>query len=113
MRNVQVIDGADNCTFPIFQVTDDEFRQIFPGEGQDIELAEDFIARVGNEAASRLLEPIWSRPIAKSKINGLHGTLLFGFTSRRAHFPATRRERDWNFRSLNSAQRDMRRSEIE
>lgn len=30
MKNIQVIDGALNCTFSIFQATDGEFRLLFP-----------------------------------------------------------------------------------
>jgi hypothetical protein len=41
MKNIQVIDGADNCTFSIFQATDEEFAAIFPQSGQDIQLSED------------------------------------------------------------------------
>jgi hypothetical protein len=52
-----------NATFSLFQVTDLEFAAIFPGAGQDIELIEDFIERVGEEQASRILLPVWERPI--------------------------------------------------
>lgn len=30
MKNVQVIDGATNATFSLFQATDEEFAAIFP-----------------------------------------------------------------------------------
>ena len=36
MKNIQIIDGADNCTFSIFQATDEEFSLIFPEPLQDI-----------------------------------------------------------------------------
>ena len=32
MKNVQVIDRADNATFSIFQATGEEFVLIFPNE---------------------------------------------------------------------------------
>ena len=41
MKNIQIIDGAVNATYNIFQATDDEFRQIFPESGQDLEVVED------------------------------------------------------------------------
>jgi|GEM_PF-2911166 len=31
MKNIQVIDGAQNCTFSIFQATREEFSLLFPG----------------------------------------------------------------------------------
>ena len=37
MKNIQVIDGANNCSYDIFAVTDDEFKILFPDPGQDIE----------------------------------------------------------------------------
>ena len=30
MKNIQIIDGALNATFSVFQATDDEFASIFP-----------------------------------------------------------------------------------
>jgi hypothetical protein len=41
MKNIQVIDGALNCTFSIFQATDEEFLLLFPDPRQDIQYAED------------------------------------------------------------------------
>ncbi len=102
MKNVQVIDGADNCTFSIFQLTDDEFAQVFPGESQDIQFAEDL-----TQAAHRALAAAWERPIRKPDALGIHGTLFYGFAGRRGGFPASKRERDWDERALNAAQRRM------
>ncbi len=102
MRNVQVIDGADNCTFSLFQLTDEEFALVFPGDGQDIQFAEELTS-----AAKRALLAAWERPIRKSDAVGLHGTLFYGFADRRGSFPATRRERDWDARALNGAQRRL------
>jgi hypothetical protein len=58
MKNIQVIDRGLNCTFSIFQATDEEFALLFPEAGQDIQYAEDldFIA-IGDA-----LDRIWERP---------------------------------------------------
>ncbi len=32
-KNIQVIDGAVNCTYPIYSVTEEEFRVLFPENG--------------------------------------------------------------------------------
>ena len=37
MKNIQIIDRAENATFSLFQATDEEFDAIFPGDGQDME----------------------------------------------------------------------------
>jgi len=105
VKNIQIIDGALNCTFSLFQATEEEFRVIFPGAGQDIEFAEDLFQRIGEN--SRFLDPIWERPIAKPDANGIHGSLFFDFGRKRHLFPATKRERDWDPSALNAAQRRL------
>ena len=107
MKNIQVIDRAENCIFPIYQVTDKEFSVLFPGDRQDIEYAEDFAARVGHHAAGKILQKIWERPIRKQDIVGLHGTLFYEYEDRRTHFPVSQRECDFSHSVLNEAQRKM------
>lgn len=104
MRNIQIIDGANNATFSIFQATDDEFAAIFP-DGRDMELVEDLCERLGEEEAGRVLTPIWSRPILKRDAVGLHGTLFYDNEDR--HIPLTKREVDWDELSINQAQREL------
>ncbi|MGY3582421.1 hypothetical protein ACVIGB_000655 [Bradyrhizobium sp. USDA 4341] len=45
MKNIQVIDGAQNATFSIFQATDEEFELLFPG-GTDVAFREDIEERL-------------------------------------------------------------------
>ncbi|WLS08195.1 hypothetical protein Q9314_18790 [Shinella sumterensis] len=75
MKNIQIIDDADNATYSLFQATEAEFEAIFPN-GRDIELAEDLLDRLGEEMAGAVLAPIWSRPILKRDALGIHGTLF-------------------------------------
>jgi hypothetical protein len=75
MKNIQVIDGALNSTFSIFQATDEEFALFFPEPGQDIQFAEDLDPRVAETLGAN---PIWERPIRKRDAQGIHGTLFFG-----------------------------------
>ncbi|MDQ0468952.1 hypothetical protein [Labrys wisconsinensis] len=100
MKNIQVIDGADNCTFSIFQATNAEFALLFPAEGQDLQFAEDLDAQALNA-----LGPVWDRPIPKRDVQGIHGTLFYGFAGKRSHFPASKQEADWPADALNPAQR--------
>jgi hypothetical protein len=109
MKNIQVIDGAMNATFSIFQATDEEFEAIFPN-GHDIEFIEDFISRAGEKQASAVLSPLWNRPILKRDIQGLHGTLFYQFEERKQYYPVTKREIDWNELSINEAQRQLFRA---
>ncbi|MGF6228238.1 hypothetical protein QFZ27_002193 [Inquilinus ginsengisoli] len=109
MKNIQIIDGADNATFSIFQATDAEFAVIFP-DGQDIELAEDLVERIGEERAHAVMTPIWDRPILKRDAMGVHGTLFYDWDRRRIHLPTSKREVDWDEGSINEAQRRLFRS---
>ncbi|MFL5058726.1 MAG: hypothetical protein ACJ8DQ_01485 [Xanthobacteraceae bacterium] len=107
MKNIQIIDGALNATFSVFQATEEEFAAIFPADGQDMELIEDFIERVGQEQAGRILQPIWERPVLKRDVQGIHGTLYYNYADRRRYLPATKREVDWDDLSINFAQRQL------
>ena len=104
MKNVQIIDGASNATFSLFQATEDEFSAIFPG-GRDMELVEDLVERLGEERAANLLALLWNRPVLKREANGLHGTLFYDNSGRQ--IPQSKREVDWNDGSINPAQRTL------
>ena len=104
MKNVQIIDGANNATFSVFQATDEEYAALFPN-GRDMALAEDLIERLGEEEAGRVLAPLWNRPILKRDAMGIHGTLFYDNALRR--IPPSRREVDWDDRSINQAQRKL------
>ncbi|PBC05931.1 hypothetical protein CK220_01785 [Mesorhizobium sp. WSM3860] len=103
MRNIQIIDGALNATFSIFQATEEEFAAIFP-DGQDMELAEDLFERLGDEEAGRVLAQLWNRPILKRDALGIHGTLFYN--NERRQIPRSKREVDWDS-ALNEAQRNL------
>lgn len=107
MKNIQVIDGAENATYSLFEASDGEFEAIFPADGQDIEFIDDFVDRVGEQRAISVLNPLWERPIHKTKANGLHGTLYYGYEGRRKYFPDSKREIDRPSEQLNGAQRAL------
>jgi hypothetical protein len=90
MKNIQVIDGAGNCTYSLFAATDEEFGEIFPN-GADIEFAEDFFDRVGDEAGTTITSAIWKRPIEKKVALGIHGTLFYQLLQKKRYYP-TRKE---------------------
>lgn len=104
MKNIQIMDRAENATFSIFQTTDEAFAELFP-DGRDMEFIEDVIERLGEQRASELLDPLWERPVLKREIQGLHGTLFYEWSDRRKYFPESKREVDWDESSINDAQR--------
>lgn len=87
MKNIQVIDGALNCAYEIYSVTDDEFRVLFPGEGQDIEFIEDAIERVGDSTLGQMMSEVWKRPVAKTDVVGIHGTLFYELGFKKKYYP--------------------------
>lgn len=107
MKNIQIIDGADNATYSIFQATDDEFAQIFPLPGQDLEVVEDYVTRVGDDSARQTLTKLWERPAFKQQVQGIHGTLFYGYKEKAKYLPESRREMDRAAGSINSFEREM------
>ena len=86
MKNIQVIDGAENSTYSIFAATDDEFDAIFPA-GANIEFIEDFVERIGEEMGTRITMELWKRPVAKKEARGIHGTLFYQLTHKKRYYP--------------------------
>lgn len=93
MKNVQVIDGAANCTYSIYAFTDEEFLAIFPAPEQGVEFIEDALERLGPEALDEALEEVWARPVRKPEVIGIHGTLFYELAQKKRFYPS-KSERD-------------------
>lgn len=91
MKNVQVIDGADNCTYDIFGISDEGFALMFPN-GQDIEFISDFIERVGKNTAGAVTAPMWNRRRDKKKARGIHGTLFYQLDFKKEYYPTKKED---------------------
>ncbi len=86
MKNVQIIDGADNCTYDIFSIDDESFMLIFPN-GHDIEFVDDFRDRLGLEKANKILRLLWKKRADKKTVHGIHGTLFFQLQLKKEFYP--------------------------
>lgn len=86
MKNIQVIDGALNCTYSTYAATQEEFEMIFP-EGRDIEFDDDLVARLGEKEAASILGRIWDRLVDKKDARGIHGTLFFEWGHQKKYYP--------------------------
>jgi hypothetical protein len=106
MKNIQIIDGALNCTFSIFKATDEEFAFLFPEPGQEIQFAEDLAHLLAQEEVASALNRIWERPIRKRDVQGIHGTLFCGLDRYRSIY-REKREDGVDPRSVNAAQRRL------
>ncbi len=106
MKNIQVIDGAENCTFSIFQATEEEFALLFPQPGQDIQYAEDLFKMAATDKTNEALNRIWERPIRKQDVHGIHGTLFYQL-ERYKQWYRENREAAIDPSAINSAQRRL------
>lgn len=87
MKNIQVIDGAENSEYAIYAVTDEEFALIFPADGQNVEFIEDLIERLGEDNADKVFEHVWGRRVDKLDVVGIHGTLFYELLEKKRYYP--------------------------
>lgn len=88
MKNIQVIDGADNCTYDIFAISEEDFDTIFPQPNQNIEFIEDVVVRVGEQKIKDLNSRLWNNRILKEEVNGIHGTLFYQLLFKKKYYPS-------------------------
>lgn len=86
MKNIQIIDSADNCVYDIFSVTDAQFDLIF-AKDTDIAFIEDVYKRENHDALDRAFADIWQRRLCKEDVNGIHGTLFYGLQNKKQFYP--------------------------
>jgi hypothetical protein len=68
---------------------------------------EDYISRVGENEANRTLSSLWERPIHKSQVHGIHGTLYYDYKEKSGYLPESKREIDRAPGQINKAQRAL------
>jgi hypothetical protein len=91
MKNIQVIDGAINSVYDIFQATEEEFSLIFP-PGQDVAFIEEVMERGPTEELNVAFERIWKRRIPKRDAMGIHGLLFYELDVKMKYYPTRRDE---------------------
>jgi hypothetical protein len=95
VKNIQVIDGAVNCVYDIFQATDAEFSAIFP-ESEDVAFIDEVYARGSKELLDQAFNAIWARRIPKSEAQGIHGLLFYELEAKKVYYPTRRDEEACN-----------------
>jgi hypothetical protein len=88
MKNIQVVDGALNCVYDIFQASDDDFAQI-SGNESDIAFGEDF---QGRDDLLPVFERVWRGRVPKVQAQGIHGMYFVGLELKKAYYPTRRDE---------------------
>lgn len=91
MKNIQVIDGADNCTYDVFAIEDEDFKLFFP-EGQDIEFIDDLLERLSIEDQKRIFDYLWKNRVPKLMVQGIHGTLFYELGFKKRFYPTKKDE---------------------
>lgn len=91
MKNIQVIDGAVNCIFDIFQVKDEEFSLIFPN-GTDIAFIDEVYQRSAPDLLDGIFSEIWRRRIHKKDALGIHGILFYELECKKVYYPTRKDE---------------------
>lgn len=86
-KNIQIIDGAINCTYDIYSISDADFQLLFPADGQDIEFAEDLDSRLSEGTWKELSERLWLNRLDKKNVHGIHGTIFYGMEFKREFYP--------------------------
>ena len=91
MKNIQIIDGADNSVFDIFAATEEEFSLIFP-EGHDVAFIDEVMARGQENELDDAFNRIWKRRIPKRDAMGIHGILFYELDHKKQYYPTRKDE---------------------
>ena len=91
MKHIQVIHGAVNCVYDLFQATEEEFQNIFPA-GEAVAFIDEVYARGETEILEQTLNAIWKRRIPKVQALGIHGLLFYELEAKKAYCPSRRDE---------------------
>lgn len=83
--NIMVIDGADNCAYDVYSVSEDIFKILFPASGQNICFVED-VSDVEWGAIDKL-GGIWGCPIRKSDVRGIDGIMFYELEYKKKYYP--------------------------
>ena len=76
MKNIQVIDGARDYLYDLFQIDEDDFALIFP-DGQDTAYIDQVIARGPADVLDAVFDRLWARRVRKTDAMEIHGTLIY------------------------------------
>jgi len=91
MKNIQVIDGANNSVYDVFAATEKEFSLIFP-EGQDVAFIDEVMNRDIEQSLDEAFSRIWKRRISKRDVMGIHGILFYELAHKKAYYPTRKDE---------------------
>jgi hypothetical protein len=86
MKNIQVIDGAENCVYDIFSATDEEFALIFEA-GTNVAFIDEVYDRGDSNLLDVAFNQIWTRRQRKVDVQGIHGILFYELPHKKTYYP--------------------------
>ena len=95
MKNIQIIDGAQNCVYDIFSATDEEFALLFP-DGTDIGFIDEIYAGGDQRSLDVAFKSIWQRRVKKAEAHGIPGIIFYELEEKKAYYPTRRDEEATN-----------------
>lgn len=103
MKNVQVIDGAINCVYDIFQIEDEGFDLIFKN-GVDVAFIEDLEESPDWKEISSFLFKMWSCRVIKKEVSGIDGIIFYQLLEKKKYYPSLKDEEAINPNGSSSRQ---------
>jgi len=91
MKNIQIIDGAQNCVYDIFSATDEEFSLIFH-DGKDIAFIDEIYIMGDIRLLDNAFKNIWQRRVKKSEVQGIHGVIFYELEKKKIYYPTRKDE---------------------
>jgi hypothetical protein len=91
MKHIQIIDGAVNSIFEIYEVSDELFQLIFPGDS-DIAFSNDVEYAFQKMDGDQLWALVYESRVDKKDVLGIHGTLHLTGSNCKKEFYPTRKE---------------------
>ncbi len=92
MKNIQVIDGAENCVYDIFAATDEEFNSDLCKPDTDVAFIDEVLERRTSADLDLAFGRIWARRVRKADADGIHGLLFYELQAKMKYYPTRRDE---------------------
>lgn len=95
MKNIQIVDGAENCVYDIFAATDEEFALIFQHD-TDVAFIDEVYASGNEQLLDTAFNSIWQRRVKRVDVQGIHGMIFYELDRKKVYYPTRKDEEACN-----------------
>ena len=95
LKNVLIIDGAENCIYDIFSFSEEQFAIIFTS-GTDVAFIDEVEANNSEETINKAFAGVWNRRVPKREVVGIHGTIFYNLEKKKSYYPTRKDEEATN-----------------